>query len=408
MNAPNPMTYSDYTPDLLFAKEQVFAQSKKIEMDTLTRIRQLRAQSADLQTVWHKIAVWIVAPVLASYARWIINHTPGQFLGVMREGRFLARLVEKMGHQPLQEVWLNRDLSLRAAFGCGDDNALINWLTRTRLQPITKAEAYKVLLHTSYKDIDATTLINLTVAEELIKQWKQNGLLDQARQQSAFLAERLLRHWRSVTLNEKDALFLLDFASAGNIQRSLQTILASNNSSTNITGLNFAMTAGSHWAEKAGCKMHGFLSKLGQPAWFAEAIGRTPELMEIFASSPDGPLKDYTDNGTPILGTHFLSGPQINLIQDLQKLIIDTATMYDRAMGDQLTSDVSRCLWGRFLLQPVAAEAFTLADWPMDAGIDGCKQRILAAPLEGNPEEWTKMQSAWPAASLLVSKQNLV
>jgi hypothetical protein len=53
------------------------------------------------------------------------------------------------------------------------------------------------------------------------------------------------------------------------------------------------------------------------------------------------------------------------------------------------------------LLEPLPAEVLTVADWPLDAGLDGSNQRVLAAKLAGSPQVCTKMQSAWPAGSAL-------
>ena len=145
--------------------------------------------------------------------------------------------------------------------------------------------------------------------------------------------------------------------------------------------------------------MHGYLAERGQPEWFAEAYARTPELIEIFTAAPLGPLEDYTKNGEAICGKTFLNSSQEKLLDKLQKLIVEVAAVFRRELGEKLTGDTGRCLWGRLLLHPTVEEARALAEWPLDAGLYGAEHRMLAAPVYGEPETWTKMQTAWPAGS---------
>ncbi len=399
-----------YTPDILHDAEKAFALREGLPLDGLEAVHELRAAHHDLPTPWHRIAVWIVAPVLAGFAHWLEQqtkrHEHSLFLGVMREGRLLCRLMQTLSGIPAHEIWLNRNLSMLAAFGCGDDEALVNWLVRTRLQPLTRAQAMQQLLGKSYSGTDASKPVTSDNVYALMEDWKKTGALDQARAHSFALADRLLKHWQSACkAGPQSHILLADFASAGNIQRSLVAVFAAKRHTVAMTGLNFVTTAGSQWAEKTGCLMHGWLAERGEPEWMAQTYARTPELIEIFAAAPTGPLQDYQANGTPVFGTSFLTAAQQELIRDLQKRIIDTAAVYYRQMGGELTVELGRCLWGRLHVDPKTAEVECMADWPLDAGLDGSARRVLAARVKGDPMGWTKMQTAWPAGSRMLPKE---
>ncbi len=400
----------EHALETLNSAEIVFAAEHGLPtvlLHDLHALRQRRTQN--LPTVWHQLAEWVVAPVLAGFAGWMAsqekNHDDAIFFGVMREGRLLTQLMHKLYGTSVKEVWINRNLAMLAAFGCGDDEALMNWLVRTRLQPMTKAQATEQLLGRSCDDGDALTILDAGVAQKLVADWCVSGFLDEARHRAALLADRIVRHWQKICDGHASRpVILMDFASVGNIQRSLQTVFAAKNIPYRIVGMNFSMTEGSRWAEEKGCVMRGFLADRGQPTWFSAACARTPELMEIFAASPLGSLHDYTVDGEPMCGASFLTDTQSVLITDLQQHILEAALFYQREMG-AMSADLARCLWGRLLLQPTLPEAETLANWPLDAGLDGGARRVLASRLLAVPEPWSKMQTAWPAASRLMQSQ---
>jgi len=397
---------SAYTPDNLYESEKSFAIQYQIPVDNLEFIRQLRLDTAtSLPSDCHRIAVWVVAPVLVSFVQWIAaqikQHKGACCLAVMRDGWLPGKLLQNLYGLPVRELWLNRDLGMRAAFGCGDDEALLNWLVRTRLQPITPTEATERLADLPYLGPEPHKPLNLDDARQLMVYWKNQNLLPQIRARGKALAARLMQHWCVMAESPHHETLLVDFACAGNAQRSLQTILTAHRHGTAIHGLNFVTTAGTKWARQAGCTLDGFLAENGSPDWFADAYARTPELMEIFTAVSAGPLFDYTDDGTPQCAGSILEPERINLLEDVQSHIIEAATHYHRQSGLHWSAGVARCLWGRMLLRPLPAEVSVLSDWPLDAGLDGASQRVLAARCGGGPEGWTKWQSAWPVGSAM-------
>lgn len=390
--------------------ERTFAEAQSLPEHALERLHSLRQQQ-QFPTLWHQIGVWIVAPILAGFAEWMAGFSPScqrpLYLGVMREGRLLAQAMAKLYGTPAQDIWLNRNLAMLAAFGCGDREALLNWLVRTRLQPTSRAEAEFELLGKKNVAADAQIPLDIPAVQDLLDQWTRSGELAEIQRRASDLAERLVAHWQKTcaSIAAPDMIFLMDFASAGNIQRSLQTIFAAKGLTVPLMGLNFCMTEGSRWAEAAGCAMKGYLAEGGAPEWFASAYARTPELIEIFMAEPAGSLQDYDKDGTPLCNDGFLSSQQRLLMLDVQKHILDAATMYHHSLGKSLTADIARCLWGRLLLAPLPAEIEAMANWPLDAGLDGRPRRVLAAHVPHHPEPWTKMQTAWPAASRHLSSQ---
>lgn len=398
-----------YSPDELLRAERNFASARGIDPAQLNIINDVRRQLAgQCQASLHKVAAFIVAPVLYGFTQWIAtelsNIDDPLPLGVMREGQFICRMLRSLYGIQSEEIWLNRDSSMRAAFACGDDEALINWLSRTRLMPLTCAEAYRNLLGRPCPEEIAQKRIDTETAYSLLATWKSDGSETIIKARANEIKSNLLKSWSKATKNHSDPVVLMDFAAAGNIQRSLLSILKSSNINTSIIGLNFATTKGTVWAKNAGCNIKGYISEDGLPDWMANAYARTPEIIEIFSASPLGALIGYADDGEPMLGQCLISSQQTVLVNEAQELIIKSAHTYNDALCGNLSRETAQLIWGRLLLDPLGTEADALADWPLDAGIDGTNARVMAPDIPGNPEEWTKIQSAWPAGSAIRHK----
>lgn len=391
--------------DKLLAAETAFAAQQHLPVThQLRALQQARLALPATDDAYNQIAQWVVAPVLAGFCDWIAaqakQHPDALALGVMREGRLLAELCAPLLPTKPQTVWLNRRLSMLAAFGAGDDEAMLNWLVRTRLTPISLYQAWEELTDVLPPPHLPDMPLDMTSAQALLQDWQQDGLLDMIRQRTAELGTRLLQHWHNTVAKGDAPILLLDFASVGNIQRSLRTLLAAAGLPDRLIGLNFLTTAGARWAKTKGCSLQGFLADDGTPAWLAEAYGRTPELIEIFTAAPEGSLLDYNATGVPVIGTSFLHAEEAVALTRMQAQLPVAVAHYRKILGAALSPDLCRCLWGRLLLQPMAEEALALGDWPLDGGLDGAQSRILA-PRPKTPEPWTKSAIAWPAGSRL-------
>lgn len=399
-----------YSHDLLYQAEQDFAHQQNLPLPGHQRLTELRyAAGAHCPSVpFMQIGVWLVAPVLAGLIKWLdqqtADHQNFSLLGVMREGRFLGQLMTALTGRPVHELALNRHLALQAAFGCGDQEALLNWLVRTRFEPLTRAAATHQLIGNTVDDAAGDTELDLDAARQLITDWQSQNLWPLIQQRAANLCDRLLAHWQHIMTADarpQTTYALLDFASAANIQRALYKILQARQQSARLVGLNFLTTQGCRWAQQDGCDVRGYLADTGSPGWLALAYARTPEVIEIFTASTLGPLEDYTEIGQPVWGPSFLSPDHMTLLQQTQKQIMATAKVYYEALTYAELLALARCSWGRLLLQPLPTEAASLGDWPLDGGLDGRPRRQLAPVLTGNSDQWTKRQTAWPAASAL-------
>lgn len=385
----------------LCTTEAAFANEYKLGDLPLNELSSLR-QKIPAETAQERMALWIAAPVLASFALWMKNQARGKddlFLGVMREGRLLSRLMKRLFDLDTKEIWLNRHLSMLAAFGAGDDESLLNWLVRTRIEPLSLREAHVFLLGNPGNTSDEA--LDLSRAQSMLELWRRNGALEQARQKAKAIGARLLKHWDSIVPDKSDPVFLMDFACAGNIQRSLRTVFLDQGREDRLIGLNFATTSGVVWAKQKGGSIRGFLCEDGAPDWTAAAVARTPELIEIFASAPLGPLEDFEENGTPLCGESFLTAEQKTWTQAIQDKIVEAAALCAREESDILTPELARVLWTRLLRSPMRSEADAVGDWPLDAGLDGKPHRKLAPPLDDPERLSDKKMTAWPVASLL-------
>jgi hypothetical protein len=400
------MAQHPYPLDALYAKEcDIF--HKQPSPSHALDILQFARNELDVTSLSDsdKVAVWVVAPVLAGFALWLKKHlvdTNSLALGVMREGRFLCTLLDMLFDIKAHEIELNRHFCLLAAFHAGDDEALVNWLVRTRVKPLSHADLSKILPLYNPQMGSRNQTINLDEAEHIAKEWRKLGTGSPIYKLAESTYNNVLNHWQNITKRHNDKTFaLIDFASAGNIQRSLQTLFQSRNSKSKLLGLNFATTQGTKWAKAKGCELHGFLAEDGAPTWIADAYARSPDIIEIFVAAPVGSLAGYDAGGQAIREPTFLKPPEVACVQNWQSLILEAAKIYIERMGEHLTPEFCRSLWGRFLLHPLPVEAMAFATWPIDVGLDGSTSRQLAPTLSGDPSTWSKIQTAWPAASVL-------
>lgn len=399
-----------YNPATLLAAENTFTAQSSCDPAALSALQKCREQLPASMDPWHQCALWVIAPVLAGFALWLAEQTRCYnnpiILGVMREGRFLNQLLAPHINITPKEIALNRRLAMLAAFGAGDDEALLNWLVRTRLHPISRSAAITELTGITTNHDHAP--LTLQDAQDLLQYWYKQGTLPAIRARANQRGDRLMHHWHQhVPAGATNPVLLVDFAAVGNIQRSLHTLLQKRKLPSTIIGLNFVTTAGTKWAREQGCTLHGYLANDGTPEWMAAAYARTPELIEIFTAAPLGSLEDFSTDGTPLYQETFLSPTQQTLLQETQNTMLKAASFYQQQMGQYLTVELGRCLWGRLLLAPHTTEAAAIGNWPLDAGLDGSAQRCLA-PIMTTPQPWNKMQTAWPAASHLLSPSHLL
>ena len=399
--------------DQLFESEKLFAKNHGGENGALEILCDLRRTmpTAGLPD-GEKIAAWIVAPVMAGFGAWmarIIRDQNALALGVMREGRLLTRLMRDVFGLPAHEADFNRHFTMLAAYDCGDDEALVNWLTRTRVKPLTQRDLS--LLLPLYQADDPDAIVDVEMAQKLVTQWRRMGADSPIYPLAKSAHEKIWRHWQERTAeNPNRPVVLMDFACAGNIQRSLQTILHHHGDTTPLIGLNFVTTRGTVWAKRQGCDIRGFMAEDGQPEGIANLYARAPEVIEIFAAAPSGPLVDYAPDGQPVRATSLLSTSQQNQIESWQSHILRAAPIFRDVLGARLTPAFCRILWGRLLADPTAAEVMALADFRLDAGLEGSTPRPLAprlAPRDGDESVWTKMQTGWPAGSALRQRLRL-
>jgi len=395
--------------DRLAAAEKAFTQDKGIDAQILRGLTSVREQlhhGIGLDDTRTQTALWVAAPCLAAFAQWIYQQSTQYenpcFVGVMREGRILCQLMQTLLGQPAHELWVNRDVALRAAFAAGDEEALLNWMTRARLHPLSQGQALFSLTGETDSSAQAMHLLDVPHALNLIETWRGNGMLAKAKENAEQLSARLQQHWSDTTRGARTAL-MMDFACAGNIQRSLRTVFLAEGQNDPTIGLNFMTTQGVRWAKEKGCSIHGFIAEAGAPAWVAEPYTRTPELIEVFAAAPVGALKGYDEAARPVLAPDVLPPNQKEWLETIQPRLVIAAHLYAQKMGPSLSRELVRCVWGRLLSNPLPEEAEALGNWQLDQGIDGKSGRVLA-PIGFTEKELDNAPRpvvAWPAAAQL-------
>ncbi len=381
----------------------------------------------DLKPYWAYGAA-ILAPVFTAFARWVVQECKAtgttKIFGLMREGRFLRRLVEATAQQigvPLkvEELWLSRRAVVRAGLYADDlsllteallltpggspDEILSAWgLTRDDLKTIAPA----------FKSPEPDLLATLSQAIGTTP-----ALRDKVLAMSARLRVNLLKGVGKALTKPKSVL--LDLGYAATIQAVLARILAREKTGIAMGGLYLALNEKAMAHVRGGVDLAAFLSDDGFLGLAGELLSRTPDVLEHACMCREGSLAAYDDAGAPVLLLNQRGETQLRQMEALQDGIMAGTAAINALLGDlartpgnagTLKAQAAQIL-AAALLHPTPEEAATIGAWQHEANFDLNDRRRLA-DLSFNPVElefqgWPALQELgrhqvyWPAAALV-------
>lgn len=379
---------------------------------------------ADLAPFWSYGAA-VLAPVFAGFARWVLGTAGGGTVhGIMREGRFLARVIAATAADlgmtvATQEVWLSRRAVIRAAVW-GDD--LTRLPEAVALTPGRTAVDCLAGLGLSAADVAAAApgfdlghpsargrLAQVIAAAPHLRA-KVTAL-------SARLRANLLKGLRAY-LDATGPLLLVDLGYAATIQTVLEGILRREGLPARLTGLYLAVNEKALANTRAGVDIRAYLNDAGYAGLTGALLSRTPDVLEHACMSREGSLEGYDDAGHPVLLPNQRDARQLEQMEAMQEGILAGTRAVNVLLGDlratpahqpELKGQIDRIIQAA-LLHPSAQEAETLGGWRHEANFDLDDVRRLkdaaidtrALQYRGWPalQEIGRHQAYWPGAAL--------
>lgn len=383
--------------------------------------------AADLHSYWIYGAVTL-APVFAAYGRWVVDtmdqEGASQVYGIMREGRFLNRVVETvaagMGQQiATTELWMSRRAVVRAALWADDFSYLPQAIAYcpgpTTDDILAQLGLVRADLSGTFKDVNAVDLHAPGGVEALmIAISRSQSLQAKIAEESQRRRTGLIAYLKTHVAPDIGKAVVLDLGYAGTIQTALQKILAREGWNTTLTGLYVAVNEKGGENVRAGSDLRALFGSDGYDAPLARVLERTPDVLEHACMCEEGSLDSFDEDGIPVFLPSQRDGNQIRQMEAMQDGIIAGVGAIISQLGEQTgvpSSFVQHA--GHIVLQamlrPTRNETDTIGRWLHEANFDLSDRRALAdlridpATLEfGDAGTWLNIQrqeAYWPAAA---------
>lgn len=385
---------------------------------------------SELEPYWTYGATTL-APLFAAYGSWVLR-TLGQeglaeSFGIMREGRFLNRVVSTVASQTDQEVettdlWLSRRAVVRAALWDDDFSLLANAISYCpgpstddilRQLGLTRSD-----LADTFKDVSAVDLhAPGGVDALLIAVSRSPEMQSKIAAESARLRSNLLTYMsKTVDFENHKTLCLLDLGYAGTIQTALQEILERERSGVSLTGLYVAINGRGQENVRAGTDLRALISQDGYASRLVGVLERTPDVLEHACMCVEGSLDQFDDQGQPELLPSQRDPKQIAQMEAMQDGIVDGVKMILTRLGQEAVASPAFVQHAagivyQAMIRPTRDEAETIGGWLHEANFDLSDKRTLAdlrmdgTALEfGRAEDLLNIQrheAYWPAAALM-------
>ncbi len=382
----------------------------------------------DMMPYW-RLGAGALAPALAGFARWIVGRCAARgrrrLFGLMREGRFLARLVEATARDlgvdvAAEELWLSRRAVIGASLYPDDLSQL------TDLIVVAPGETVHEIL-----DSIGLTLAEVTAVIPAFDMRRPGALsaLNQAITVVPFLKDKVLARSardrrnllrglaRQINLHSGETITLLDLGYAATIQSLLARILAREGATIRLEGLYFILNDRAAVHRRGGAEILAYLDDGGFTSSLGAVLTRTPDVLEHACMCAEGSLARYDDSGAPVCLPNQRTDLQLAQMEALQQGILAGVTAVNRLLGglDETTAgapalkdQVTRIVEG-LLLHPTPEEAATIGAWQHEANLDITdRRRLIDLAFDPGALEYRGLaslkdvgrhQTYWPAAA---------
>ena len=380
------------------------------------------------QEIFWRYGASTLAPALAAFARWVVRSAEAagvtRIYGLMREGRFLKRLIEASARRAgitltVEELWLSRRAVIRAAFAPDAADLLTEFVLLTPgrttgdilanmgLSSADLAAADPALAGFDINRPDALQRLCAAIGAHQPLQIKVYA-------HAARLKRALLTGLgKAIDFSDAKPVILVDLGYMATIQSVLARLLSKEAGARPLVGLYFALNDNAAGNVLAGVDARSFLADDGFSGPTAAILTRTPDVLEHACMCDEGSLSHYDDHGVPVLLPNQRDRKQLDEMAVLQDGILAGASAYDSVVLADADSPALRRQLGRMvevaMLHPTTDEARAMGTWKHEAKVDAMPALALndAAidPASIEYGGWAALQAAgrdqlyWPAAA---------
>ncbi len=389
------------------------------------------AMDIKLLPYWRYGAV-VLAPIFAGFSRWAVSKCQEEgvtrIFGIMREGRFLGRVVEATAKTlgvdlAAEELWLSRRAVVRAALYPDDLSRLSEALALSAAGTQDEILASLGLVAADFEGISsALPDLRSPAGQAALRQaiMSVQTLRDKVTVKSAQLRRNLLKALSNqIDFNSSGQIVVMDLGYAGTIQSVLSRILQREGARVRLVGLYVALNEKALIHIRGGADLRGYLDHEGYAGETAALLSRTPDVLEHACMCPEGSLAAYDDNAVPILLPNQREPEQITQMETLQDGIVagvaainDLLGGFDKTPGETLLlkKQIAQIIRAS-LLYPTKDEAETIGSWRHEANFDlEDVRRLKDLSIDVNVlqyQGWPALQDLqrphcyWPAAALV-------
>ncbi|MEJ7763949.1 MAG: HAD family hydrolase [Acidimicrobiales bacterium] len=343
----------------------------------------------------------VFGPVFTAFAEWVHERAvaagASQVLCAMREGAFLAPLLQQAGRQrpdggvDVSTVWLSRYVCSQAAVATCSAREIEAFLRR-RLPPTLSLACTGLGLDPSQLPGMANRAADL-LDDPALRQRFIRSLTEDAELRAVVTAHsgrirrRLVQHLVDTAGQGTGEVVLVDLGWGATIQAALDAALRAEGVALRTRGLYLLTNDAAIDRVLDGVVAEGFLGNLGLPEPATRWIMRSPEILEQVCMPEVGSLIGFDDDARPVTapasdddGHHAERRAVRNgilALQDVWGSYAGVVPEEHRALLDK-GLPLLRAILLRFVVEPTAEEATLFGSWLHDDnwGSDVC-ERVL-------------------------------
>ncbi len=358
----------------------------------------------------------VFGPVFTAFAAWVHERAAaagaGQALCAMREGAFLAPLLQNAGRQrpdggvDISTVWLSRYVSSQAAVAnCSARE--INAFLRRRLPPTLSAACAGLGLTPDQLPGLAARGSDLlddpALRQRFIRSVTEDGELRAVViAHCAQIRRRLVEHVVATAGRDTGEVVLVDLGWGATIQAALDAALRAEGVALRTRGLYLLTNDAAVERVLDGVVAEGFLGTLGLPEPSVRWIMRSPEIIEQVCMPEVGSLVGFHDDGRPMTAPgsgdpeHHAERRAVQggilALQDTWGRYAGVVPEEHHALND-LARPLLRAILMRFVVEPTPEEAALFGSWLHDDNWgSNASERVLDEAVAGRLEYMTPLQ----------------
>jgi FMN phosphatase YigB (HAD superfamily) len=379
----------------------------------------------------------VMAPAFAAFARWIVQSARDAKVdgvyGLMREGRFLKRVVDLTAQQVgvptnFKELWLSRRAVIRAALYPGEHDLISEYVLaapgRTTDDILGNMGLTRADLAQASPELATFDATQPDAFVTMIKAVMMHpALRAKIETMSASLRPGLLKGLgKTIPMNAPARVMVVDLGYTATIQTVLQRVLQREGVPVSVTGLYFALNDKAITNVLNGVDLQSYLSPEGFASESAQVLTRTPDVLEHACMCDEGSLAGFDDAGEPQLLPNRRTEKQLAEMHAMQDGIVEGVRAINELLGsltqtpavgnDTLARQVGRIIT-EAMLRPTSDEAKNIGAWRHEAKVDAMPTMSFSGTtFDFNNLEyggWIALQSAtrdqiyWPGAAFQIA-----